>query len=60
MGLRNKLGLIPFVVGYISFLRCSLGMYLFKVSLNRIMFDEKFGEFFVGKMFKLFRKNKIS
>lgn len=35
MGLRNKLGLIPFVIGYITFLSCSLGMYLFKVSIEK-------------------------
>ena len=52
MGLRNKLGLIPVVVGYIAFLSCSLGMCLFKVSFNRKIFDETFGEFFVGKIFK--------
>ena len=60
MGLRNNLGLIPVVVRYIAFLSCSLGMYLFKVGFNRKIFDETFGEFFVRKIFKWFRKNKIS
>ena len=59
MGLRNNLGLIPVVVGYIAFLSCSLGMYLFKVSLNRKTFDENFGEFFFGKIWNDFGKTRF-
>ena len=59
MGLRNNLGLIPVVVRYIAFLSCSLGMYLFKVSLNRKTFDENFGEFFVGKIWNDFGKTRF-